>query len=156
MFESEKQITKEEIFVGKNYDSYNKRWGSMKKRNSNLSWNWSIFLFGPLWLGYRKLHLYAILYILIDTLTSFVTKNSFGVYIGVQGISFIMWVGLAIMGNYLYQVKTNKAINTISNEDELKRQGGTNAGFVFLYIVVLLIINITIAYQSYSNMTIQG
>ena len=144
---NEEQTRKASVFVGNNFEKFNKRWSSMSNRNSKTSWNWVAFFFAPFWFGYRKMHLFAISYIIFDaimTTLSSINEYNFGVYIVIQLITLAVTIAIPIYANYLYLVRANETINSTKTDKELETKGGTNGGFVVLYLLVLILSNVTI------------
>ncbi len=123
------------LYVQKNSDYYLAKWKVMASSESKISWNWAAFLFTASWLGYRKLYLYAFIYILINIAT-LVPLLGFILWIG-------LWVGIGLYGNYLYAVKTYENLvklkSSYPDEEIFKqmvvKQGGTS---VFGILLVLL------------------
>ncbi len=71
-------------FVGQRADYYLPRFRQMSRNNKNASWNWAAFLFGPLWLLYRKMYAYGTLLILLELLHTIASEITFKV----MGIRF--------------------------------------------------------------------
>ncbi len=144
-------------FVQKNADYYLAKWKVMATTNSKISWNWAAFLATTLWMGYRKMYLYAFLVILI-TLLEFIPIVGLIVWLA-------LWIGIGMFGNFLYGKYTyNKLVElktTFQDEELFKNQvvksGGTSIGGVFLimlisfiiyFIVTAIFVSLT---QTYSN-----
>ena len=144
---NEEQTRKASVFVGKNFEKYHKRWSSMSNRNSKTSWNWVAFFFAPFWFAYRKMHLLAISYVVFDavmTILSNLTESHLGVYIVLQLITLAVTIAIPIYANYLYLVRANETINSTKTDKELESKGGTNGGFVVLYLLILVLSNVVI------------
>lgn len=45
-----------EAYVGPKHPVYWHKWSNLSVRNSTLGWNWSAFVLGPIWMGYRRMH----------------------------------------------------------------------------------------------------
>jgi hypothetical protein len=52
-----------------------------------LSWNWSAFFFGPIWMLYRRLYFWAILAFLVEW---------------IPGFNLLIWIAVGSTANYLY------------------------------------------------------
>ncbi len=128
------------LYVQKNSDYYIAKWKLMSASGSKISWNWPAFLFTANWLGYRKMYLYAFIYIVLNIATL------------VPLIGLILWigmiVGLGMYGNYLYAIKTYETLTKLKtaypDEEAFKqmvvKQGGTSIGGVFLVILMGLLV----------------
>jgi len=128
------------LFVQKNADYYIAKWKVMASSESKISWNWAAFMFTATWMGYRKMFLYAFLYILIN-LTTLIPFIGFILWI-------LLWVGMGLYGNYLYGKKTYETLVMLKTkypeEDEFKRlvvkEGGTSIGGVVLVILMGIVL----------------
>ena len=116
-------------FVGDNMAFYQAKWQKAAENNNNpMSWNTAAFFLGVVWLVYRKMYSYALIFVAMIAL-------GFGFY-----------------GNALYQMHANKKIAEIvatyppeQVDAELKAQGGVNAAgawavglFLIAFVVVLI------------------
>ena len=132
------------LFVQKNADYYIAKWKVMAASGSKVSWNWAAFFFTSLWFGYRKMFLYAFIYILLN-LVSFIPILGFIVWI-------VLWVGMGMFGNYFYAKKTYEALLVLKQaypgETEFKnmvaKEGGTSIFGVIVVIVMALAIYISL------------
>jgi len=134
-----------EIFVGKNYDYYTRKWQIAGLNKGKNSWNWAAFLVGFIWMSYRKMYLYSFLYIgavLVETLLEYAVRMSDRVSIG---ISFVIAIYLGLQGNHLYRNHAEKRVGEIISANtperakiELARQGGTSSGAAIGFAVLLL------------------
>lgn len=140
-------------FVGKNADYYLGKWNSAKDPDKRAGWNWSAFLAGIFWLGYRKQYatvgLVIGLFIVIDIiqLVTNVDMNK-GVGASLAGI-------LGICGNSWYHKDMNKKITKIKmkytdpdiQKAEIIKVGGTSWGGVGIAVALFtveILINIAI------------
>lgn len=147
------------IFVGKQSIVYLEKW----KNNSR--WNWSAFIFDFYWLLYRKMNLYAFLYIpfslLIVTLPTVIIANEFEPE---QALSTPLYVALflfislkviiAIFSDSLYAYHSKNKIKELDSrhhdkliqQQKIKQAGGTNIALPIvlsalpLFLSVVLII----------------
>ena len=52
-------------FLQRNAEKYRLKWRLLEGSNSVLSWNWAAFFFGPMWLFYRKMWLFGIVFLVV-------------------------------------------------------------------------------------------
>ena len=146
-------------FVQKNSDYYLAKWKIMASSGSKFSWNWAAFLAASLWLGYRKMYLYAFIFIILNILNM----------IPIIGLItwLVLWIGIGGFGNYFYGKFTyNKLLElkmAFPNENEFKSQvaraGGTSVAGIFIvllmafaiYLVLMLILYSMMGSYSYTN-----
>ena len=50
------------LYIQTNVDTYLKKFNALEMKENKTGWNWCGFLFGPLWMLYRKLYGYAIFF----------------------------------------------------------------------------------------------
>jgi len=140
-------------FLQKNSDYYLAKWKLIASTGSKISWNWAAFALTNLWLGYRKMYLYAFIYILL-TLLSVIPL--IGIIAGL-----ILWVGIGMYGNYFYGKFTyNKLVelkSTYTDEELFKQQivksGGTSIAGVLLVILMsfgIYLLFVLIAYSAFA------
>lgn len=141
----EKAMTREEkllyLYVGGKADVYEKKW-----EKGRFSWNWAAFIFGLLWLGYRKMYVPLLvilgLFLLFDAaaylMGDFEASWDFG-------IGFVVSAVLGIGGNQLYRQDAERKIRKIQTshrpehvETAVMKKGG--AGFVSLLLGFLLLL----------------
>lgn len=141
------------LFIGKNYDYFLKSWNIAEKKTSKHSWNWAAFIVGFGWMAYRKMYLYAWIFIgavvveaLCEIAFGFSGKISNAINLGIA-------VAFGMHGNYLYKLhvekKTKEIMSLNASEQikiELSRQGGTSigaaAGFVFALLLILILVGL--------------
>lgn len=89
-----------------NKDVYITKW------NNNSYWNWPAFLFGPMWLGYRKMYVEMLLYLalifflfIIEIALDYPSLFSI-IYLGAQ-------IALGVYANKLYYKKAKKQVQSI-------------------------------------------
>lgn len=71
---SERDLT---AFVGHKSSYYLPRFRRMARSGKSLSWNWAAFIFGPLWLLYRKMYGLGAIVILLELAQSVITEIVF-------------------------------------------------------------------------------
>ncbi|NPA54494.1 MAG: DUF2628 domain-containing protein [Aquificae bacterium] len=133
------------LYVQKNADYYIAKWRLMATSGSKTSWNWAAFFFTANWMGYRKMYLYAFIYIVLNIAT----------LVPIIGLVLwiLLWVGVGVYGNYLYGQKTYESLVKLRNEypnEEIFKQmlvkhGGTSVFGVILVILMGFIIYAVLA-----------
>ncbi len=160
------QITQEhyELFFSKNSEYYLE---VLKKKDENkTSFNFSAFLFGPFWMVYRKMYLYAIIFlcfVIIETLLEdFVLQNYFPTY-NPKGIQSAITIGIAMgMGyssNWFYlnfaKSKIQKILNNTNDQnstEQIKIQGGVSwIPVIILLSIIIGIILLALYADGYFN-----
>lgn len=71
---SEKDLS---AFVGQRANYYLPRFRRMARSGKNVSWNWAAFIFGPLWLLYRKMYTLGAVVILLELVQSVIAEIVF-------------------------------------------------------------------------------
>lgn len=145
-------------FVGRNYDYYKFKWLKSDDPEKALTWNWTAFFLGFLWLGYRKMYkpilILLSLYLgleLIELLTVFdPTVTVITTY-----FPLIIAVFLGMFGNALYYRHAKKKIEKIRTLYPGTRMqinlGGTsgkgvitaigiNVGYAIIYAIAFMIL----------------
>jgi len=129
------EVNEEELnlFAGDKDNYYLKKWKNMGKSRKIINWNWGAFFFQTIWMGYRKMYLYAavlvglLVYIDVVLIASLDYPFQFGVDIFI-GILF------GIFGNRLYYKHAKKKISVIKSNQhnpeiqkiEITKAGGTS------------------------------
>ena len=134
-------------FVGDKYSSYyEKKWqlnsGQLK------GFNVAAFFLGVVWLIYRKMYIYALIFIMLIGLdiwieTYYPLPDSVG-----SAINIAIATTFGILGNTLYKTHAEKKVKEILSATsaadlqlELNKKGGTNlAGAIAFGTIILLII----------------
>lgn len=136
-----------QIFVGKKYDLYVRKWARFAEKK--ISWNWPGFFLNVAWLIYRKMYRHAALLFAAMLGVGFIAgflDVSENVARAVN-LAFSVLVGL--QGNYWYKLHAEGKIKRIRESiiphqvrDELARQGGTNlvGALTFFFLMLLLTI----------------
>lgn len=130
-------------FIEKNADRYLSKFRKFQTTGRDrfaVTWNWSAFFLGFIWMLYRKLYLWALLAFLIAMTP--------------VGFPLIM-IGWGITGNYLYYIQAKKKIldsksrqMTAPNSPSLQVLGGVNRWvwfvgiFFFLFLLVVGVMGI--------------
>lgn len=130
------------VFVGSRYYSFFPHGGDIPK-----SWNWAAFFFGAFWFVYRKMYLYAIVYLGLGFLLTGVQIALGTSEILANVTSIVMGVAAAIWANRLYKLHIDKKVAetlAIAKGDDvipaLKAKGGTNIGGLIAAIILVFVV----------------
>ncbi|SQI35680.1 Protein of uncharacterised function (DUF2628) [Leminorella richardii] len=133
------------VFVGSKYYSFFPNGGDIPK-----SWNWTAFFFGAFWFIYRKMYLYAVLYLVLGFVLASVQELMGISEVMINVTSIVLGVAAGIWANRLYKMHIDKKIaETLSYAKgndiipALKAKGGTNIGallgtMALLFVVLML------------------
>lgn len=122
-----------ETFVGDNYYYYKTKWEHKNPNRAFTSWNWAAFFFPFYWMVFRKMYLYAFLFLIVSIV---------GGIIPFSGIVFHCL--LSSYANYLYFKRSNAVVQTASqySNDEarmhLNKHGGTSVMGLILSITIVI------------------
>lgn len=132
-------------FVGDNYAYYARRWASIARSGQRFSFNWPAFWLNFVWLAYRKMYLYAFLYVLF-----IVVESAIEIVLNVPdraGLAIALAIGVVTGGyaNYVYRLHAEKIIAGVEaaqSQDaaaEAARRGGTSlvAGIASILFALL-------------------
>jgi hypothetical protein len=139
-----------EIYVGEKSKKYLGKWGIVgvddvkldNKVKSFSSWNWSAFLVGLFWMGYRKMYLELMYLLLIFLVCDFITYVlEFDVN---WGVNIATGVTIGLFGNAFYLSRAKKEIIRLKqlglSEEveklELSKKGGTSVGGIFIALAM--------------------
>jgi hypothetical protein len=123
------------------YDNSSKTLPSFPK----LSWNWSAFFAGLLWMGYRKMYMELFIFYILSLLPYIffpkMSNNADAI------ITTIQWILFGLMANLLYFFCCKRKITRIkklnlSMYDELEllnQTGGTSVAGIFISLLTLVI-----------------
>ncbi|WP_316568803.1 DUF2628 domain-containing protein [Neobacillus sp. YIM B06451] len=114
-------------------------------RRAKLSWNWSAFLGGVLWLGYRKMYIELIVLSTLVMLPNLIFSDISDTQDTI--ITALYWLVLGLISNSLYFAKCKREITRIKSlnlslYDELevlKQKGGTSVVGIFISVLTLII-----------------
>ncbi len=173
------QAPKEDLlaaFLGpKNAQYYEQRFRRFEEQNSVVSWNWPAFFFGFFWLLYRKMWLFAVLYLFVLPIVQSVLLVALIAILGSDAgttLYFLIWfltsyIALPMFANWLYyrhaQGKLQKAATMSASPDQqalqLARTGGTSSvALVVLPLLLVFFVGIlaAIAIPAYQDYTIRA
>jgi len=127
-------------FIGKNADHYLRKFRNFSGRdtyNFAISWSWSAFFLGFIWMLYRKMYLWALL----------------AFFIAFTPVAFpLTMIGWGIVGNYLYYLHARKKILEYKSRQGatpiilfLTELGGVNrwvwfVGFIFILFLLFILV----------------
>ena len=113
-------------FVGVGDDYYLKKFKQFDRGDSVAGWNWAALIFGPLWLLYRKMYSFYLLYL---------------IFLFIPYTTFPLFFLMPIFGNFIYysHVKRSLASDGVFNT----RRWGTSSisvlfGGVFLFFILIV------------------
>jgi len=122
------------MFVGENYPYYQAQWKKMAdKQKTPMSWNWAAFFLGVVWLVYRKMYNYALIFAGFMVL-DMVVELFFQLPQAVSSVvNLMIALAFGFYGNALYKLHmTNKASEIVATyppdqvNAELSAEGGVN------------------------------
>jgi hypothetical protein len=114
-------------------------------RRAKLSWNWSAFFGGVLWMGYRKMYFELIVFSILTLLPYLIfpkiSDNADAI------ITALCWIFFGLMSNSLYYSSCKRKITRVkklnlSLYDELEvlnQKGGTSVAGIFISVLTLMI-----------------
>jgi Protein of unknown function (DUF2628) len=152
------EVKEEELnlFAGDKDNYYLKKWKKMEESGKTIDWNWGACLFQTVWMGYRKMYLYAavniglLAYIDVVLIPSLHPLIQLGVYIFI-GILF------GIFGNRLYHKHSKKKISVIKSDQpdpeiqkiEIAKAGGTSwIGVCLVFIGIYFAVSVIIQFST--------
>jgi hypothetical protein len=155
---SKMEVNEEELnlFAGDKDNYYLKKWKNMGKSGEIINWNWGACLFQTVWMGYRKMYLYAavliglLAYIDVVLIPSLHPLIQLGVYIFI-GILF------GIFGNRLYLKHAMKKISVIKSDQpdpeiqkiEIAKAGGTSwIGVCLVFIGIYFAVSVIVLFST--------
>ena len=131
-------------FVGEKYNSYyQKKW--QLKLGQLKGFNVAAFFLGVIWLIYRKMYLYAAIFLGVISLDIAVEifyplPEAIG-----RGLTWGIAAMFGVMGNYWYKIYADKKVSQINASftpqqvpAELVKQGGTNLAAALIAAIVML------------------
>lgn len=144
-------------FVGRKADYYLARWApALRGPETNTGFNWAAFLFGGLWLPYRKMYLVTTIFygfLILETALEEI------VFVGVleepeppaalvNMVNLVIGLVYGAFGNRWYLTYARKAVAEVraQNLDEdaaidlLSRRGGTNFGVALAYFLAFCVV----------------
>ncbi|HOD79703.1 MAG TPA: DUF2628 domain-containing protein [Syntrophorhabdus sp.] len=121
-------------FIGKNSDKYLtkfKKFSVLGKDNFTATWHWPAFFFGPFWMFYRKLYLWAVGALVVEF---------------IPWVNLLFWIGWGIVGYYLYYKHTKNKIQEFKGTAPpenvapvLVQVGGVHHWLLKAYVALILI-----------------
>jgi hypothetical protein len=138
-------------FIGKNHAYYQRRWDDMTHNGNRFSFNWAAFFLAFLWLAYRKMYLYSVLYIFFIVIETTAEVFLDAPYFVSGAITLIYGVATGGYANYVYKRHADRLLADLSAappeaaQAEARRRGGTSlvaaaaAGLLFLGLLGVLI-----------------
>ncbi len=147
-------IDRLKVYLGENQrDKYLRKFGIKIYDDSNkslpcrakLSWNWSAFFGGVLWMGYRKMYIELIVFSSLIMLPYLFFSAEISDNLDTI-ITAFYWLALGLISNSLYFTNCKRGITRIkrlklSQYDELevlKQKGGTSVVGIFISVLTLI------------------
>jgi len=125
-------------YIGKNANKYIskfKKFNISGIDNFAATWHWPAFFVGPLWMLYRKLYLYFIIFSLISLIPFF---------------GIISWIVAAIIANYIYYKQAKTKILAVKSSPSvvdipttLSQIGGVNSWVWVVGIIIFILFVVT-------------
>lgn len=144
MTDSQKERELMNLFVHSNQQFYDRKWGSAQVASEVRKWNWPAFLFTPIWLSYRKMYGYSILYY-VFALMMFVGEELWG--FPSLLLTFPVGIYVGIQANQIYFNFVQKKVREIGDQpSKLMRTGGTSGGAAFLIFSIFVAIQMVILF----------
>jgi len=149
-------------YIEKKIDTYLRKFESLERRNSKSGWNWCAFLFGSLWMAYRKMYRLCILFFILEFAIPFVFVFAVAIWLEsmpmdpekvaliLEGIEAIVSLGICIvcglLGDHWYRKRIRRLVEEGSVLPEKQRQKHimTTGGTSSLAVVGLLTLNLVI------------
>ena len=148
----ENQIIENELrsFIGEKSNYYFFKWGISENPGKYARWNWSAFICGVFWMGYRKMYkelfVCTIILFLLDITILSVTNDYFDKIMSYVVASIIGTYGNAIYYNYVQRSMNKiKEQNEIDKIKSIRKKGGTS--FVGVIIALLLYFGFRVIYS---------
>lgn len=146
-------IDRLKVYLGENQrDKYLRKFGikiyddsnKYLPRRAKLSWNWSAFFGGVLWMGYRKMYIELIVFSTLIMLPYLILSDISHNHDTI--ITALYWLVLGLISNSLYFSNCKRGITRIkrlnlSQYDELevlKQKGGTSVVGIFISVLTLI------------------
>ncbi len=136
-----------QIFVGKNYEYFERKWATAAQSKKQQSWNWVAFLVGFCWMAFRKMYRYSWIFIGVISL-EVICEIAFGLPAAIStGVNIGIAIAFGLKGNAWYQQHVDQQVSQIlathapeQARIELARQGGTNLGAAVGFVAALLVL----------------
>jgi hypothetical protein len=128
-------------FVDKNLDYYAYQWAKRNKRGKvRHSWNGAAFLFGPIWLVYRKMYWQTAAYMIAAAIV--------GIVAGLESnFNYVVPLALSVIANRLYGAQVDKKVATLRTgfaasgdlREHLASRGGTNRKGAWIATIIFTV-----------------
>lgn len=140
------------LYIGKNDETYEKRWTKMSEKRRFFSWNWSALFVLTLWSAHRKMYYLSYGYLILYTLLHLIFSNIPDLVNLVLGLFF--GVLFALFGNSFCFVNALTAIRKLKAEipdhgdrlHYLRSHPGYSWFAFWLYLLVDIIIAIAASF----------
>ncbi|MDV2583027.1 DUF2628 domain-containing protein [Alkalibacillus haloalkaliphilus] len=110
-----------EDYIGKKYWYYIKSFTDMKRKQSKLSWNFAAFLFGVMWLAYRKMYRHAVAFAFLKVVIVGVLvyrqlheHSTDWFLLAIVGVIFAAHLIIGALGNQFYMVHVYRNVKILA------------------------------------------
>ena len=134
------------LYIQTNVETYLKKFNALEMKERKTGWNWCGFLFGPLWMLYRKLYGYAAFFylapIFIEVILMYISPSEMFYATTNLLCTLVMYVCGGLYSDYWYKMKIDRLMQEglrLNGEAKAKhlKKGGTN----FTLIAILMVID---------------
>ena len=136
---SEQDYSLTEQLVGPKSEYYLPRFEKLRQSKTKISFNWSGFFFGTLWMVYRKMYLTAAIVMVVNAVLCIVIDSS----VGAATVAFCH-----ILGNYIYMLRIDKlaqkaqSMDVDEREKFIRKKGGTSKTATAIVAVVMALFTV--------------
>jgi len=120
-----------EQLVGVKTEYYMPKFLDMQYNSKKVSWNWCSFLVPVYWLLYRKMYMYAGIYLILSFVLSFM-----------GGLGIAMQILMGLFGNYIYMTNIYslaaqaKVLQAAEKEKFITKKGGVSKTAVIVWMAI--------------------
>jgi hypothetical protein len=129
-----------DFFGPKNTEYYMDKWNKSQENPSFLSWNWPAFLFGWIWLCYRKLYVIAGILLAV----SFIGNSLPGWAQSILTLGIM--IGAGLLANQVYVKQSTDKIRSIklttgTNQEVLSQRLRATGGITWVPVIIALVLS---------------
>lgn len=149
LLDNDAAARREAAAVGANYDYYRARWTPLRHGQAGRAgFNWPAFLFGALWLGYRKMYKAVVVYCCIVAAFALLGGAALDSGLASNLLTLVLAVVFGLWGNVWYYRHVENLVQRVatpgaSEQDVLEvlaRRGGTSHLGTFAALGVFVVI----------------
>jgi len=129
-----------EQLVGVKTEYYMPKFLDMQYNNKKASWNWCSFFVPVYWLLYRKMYMYAGIYLILSFVLSFM-----------GGLGIVMQIVLGLFGNYIYMTNIYslasqaRALTEADKKSFIAKKGGVSKTAVIIWLAIGIAIGLLVS-----------